>query len=468
MPATVAIVGRPNVGKSRLFNRLARRRISIVHDQPGVTRDIVSAEMDGYTLLDTGGFGLSGDDTPEQIKAAVDQQVLFSIEMAHVILFVIDAHDGIVPLDEAIAERLRESGKSVQLIVNKVDSERHEDAVAEAWRLGLGEPLAISAEHGRGEGDLRRRIRQMLDEVGVGPAEAAAATADGERRLRVCFIGKPNVGKSSLTNRVLGADRMIVSDVPGTTRESVELDFEYRPKKGEPWKFTLTDTAGLKRSTRINSPVEYFSQVRSLGAIQRSDVVFMVLDALEGVGAVDKAIAGEAVKAHKPIVIVVNKWDLAREAIAAGSLPQYENENHFRKAFAEAVERQLFFSPGSPIIFTSALTGLSIELMLKAARRVDALLDTQMPTARLNKRLQYLTERTPPPRVEGKRFRVFYAVQTGTRPFRIRIFCNQARRLSDSYRRYLEAGLIEEFGLHGCPMLFDLVGKEPRYSDLRK
>lgn len=460
MSGTVAIVGRPNVGKSRLFNRLAGKRISIVHDQPGVTRDIVSAELDGYELLDTGGFGLSGDDTPDQIVSAVDQQVLFSIEIAKVILFLVDAHDGIVPMDESIAERLRQSGKNVIMVVNKVDSPRFEATVSESWKLGLGEPCAISAEHGAGEDELRKRIAGFI----AAPDEGSRGDGEEKDRLKVCFVGRPNVGKSSIANRVLNADRMIVSDVPGTTREAVELDFEYRSKSGDPWKFRITDTAGLKKNTRLNSPVEYFSQVRSLSAIQRADVVFVVLDAVDGVGTQDKAIAGEAVKANKPVVIVVNKWDLAREALASGQLYQYKNENHFRKAFGEAVHRQIFFSPGSPVVFTSALTGLSIELMLKQARSLDRLLDTQMPTARLNKAIQFLTERTPPPRIEGKRFRAFYAVQTGTRPFRIKIFCNQAGRLSDSYRRYLEAGLVKEFNLQGCPMVFDLVGKEQRYT----
>ncbi len=459
MSATVAIVGRPNVGKSRLFNRLARRRISIVHDQPGVTRDIIPAEVDGFALLDTGGFGLEAADTPAAITRAVDAQVLLAVEIAQVILFVVDARDGITPVDDDIAARLRRSGKRVVLVANKIDHPNHEAAIDEFHRLGLGEPVSFSAEHGLGEDALRERIREATTDL----APAAAAPEDpADRRLRICFVGRPNVGKSSIVNRVVGSDRMIVSDVPGTTRESVDLDFDFRAKRGGLWKFSLTDTAGLKKGTKLASPVEYFSQLRSIDALQRADVVFVVLDAVDGVGAQDKAIAGEAVKANRPLIVVVNKWDLALEAFRAGRLPKYETEEHFRKGFAESVEGSIFFSPGSPIVFVSALTGFAIEAMLRAARQLDERLDRRIPTGELNRALIRLTETTPPPRVDGLRFRIYYATQTGTRPYRIKLFCNQSRRLGESYRRYLEAGLVEEFDLQGCPIHFDLLGKPPR------
>ncbi|BET66922.1 ribosome biogenesis GTPase Der [Opitutales bacterium ASA1] len=460
MSPIVAIVGRPNVGKSRLFNRLTRRRISIVHDHPGVTRDIISADVDGYTLLDTGGFGLAPGDTPSKIIKAVDAQVMFAVEMAHLILFVVDAQQGVAPMDEDIAKRLRKSGKRVVLVVNKVDHPRHDAAVSDAFRLGLGQPVAVSAEHGLGEEDVRLRVTRALDLPDDAPEAEPVAEAD--RRLRICFIGRPNVGKSSIANRVIGSDRLIVSDVPGTTREAVDLDFDYKSKKGEVWKFSLTDTAGLKKSTKLASPVEYFSQLRSVDAIGRADVVYLVLDAVDGVGAQDKAIAGEAVKAHKPLIVVVNKWDLGRKAFAEGRVAKYETEDHFRKAFAEAVESMIFFSPGSPVLFTSAITGFQIEAMLRAARKLDGRLDQQLPTGELNRVITRVTEKMPPPKVDGIRFRIYYAVQTGTRPYRIKLFCNQTRRLGESYRRYLERGVVEEFDLQGCPVHFDLVGKEPR------
>jgi len=461
MQRTVAIVGRPNVGKSRLFNRLARRRISIVHDMPGVTRDIISHEVDGYTLLDTGGFGLDPGDTPKQIVKAVDAQVLFAVEMADLILFVIDAKDGVAPEDETIAQKLRKSGKPVLLVLNKVDHVKFESVIAEAYRLGLGEALPVSAEHGTGEPELREKIAARLEKIAAGAPPPPPK--DESRRLRICFVGRPNVGKSSIANRVIGRERLIVSDVPGTTREAVDLDFNYRSKKGETWKFALTDTAGLKKNTKLASPVEYFSQQRSLDAIQRADVVYLVLDAVDGVGAQDKAIGGEVVDAHKPLIIVVNKWDLALQAWKEGRISgDYEHVDHFKKGFAESVAGMIFFSPGSPVLFTSALTGYAIEQMLRAARTLDGRLDEQLPTGQLNKVLLRLTDRNPPPHIEGRRFRIYYAVQTGTRPYRIKLFCNQARRLTESYRRYLEAGVVEEFDLAGCPVHFDLVGKAPR------
>ena len=457
-PRTVAIVGRPNVGKSRLFNRLAQKRISIVHDMPGVTRDVISADVkDGaYTLLDTGGLGLTGSDTPARITKASEQQVQFAIEAASVILFTIDAREGVTPLDERIAQLLRKSKKHVLLVANKADSGKEKIAeIAEFYRLGFGEPFFISAEHGNGEAEMRTAI---LEKLGPVPEENAL----DKERLHICFVGRPNVGKSSLSNRLLKSDRLIVSDVPGTTRDAIELDFVYKTKEGKEWPFRLVDTAGIRASTKLSSSVEYFSRLRSLEAIHHSDVMFMVLDAMDGVTMQDKAIAGEIVKAAKPIVIVVNKWDLVHAAIRRGELKQFKNERDFREKFEKALFNQLFFTPGAPVMFVSALTGHEIERMLKAARALDLRMDTKIPTAKLNAAIVELADRTPPPATHGTRFRVYYATQTGTRPFRMKLFCNQERTLTESYRRYLEAGLVEKFDLHGCPIHFDLIGKKKR------
>jgi GTP-binding protein len=308
MNRTVAIVGRPNVGKSRLFNRLARRRISIVHDQPGVTRDVSSAEIreGDYTLLDTGGIGYKGVDTPAALTKASEQQVDFAMATASLILFVIDGLSGLSSLDEKIAAMLRKSKKKVRLVINKADFDDDKIQLAEAYRLGLGEPLRVSAEHGRGEGELRDAIADALGTITV----ETEVVRDPAKALTVCFIGRPNVGKSSLSNNLLKSDRLIVSDVPGTTRDSVELTFEFEGRDGNKYPFRLIDTAGIKAATKLASPVEYFSRLRSLDAIKNTDVVFLVLDALDGVTQQDKAIAGEAIKEKKPIVIVVNKWDL--------------------------------------------------------------------------------------------------------------------------------------------------------------
>ena len=458
VPRTVAIVGRPNVGKSRLFNRLARKRISIVHDMPGVTRDVVNAEVKdgGYTLLDTGGLGLTGSDTPARITKASEEQVGFAIEAANVILFVIDARDGVAPLDERIAQLLRRSKKTVLLVANKADSGKEKiREISEFFRLGFGEPFYISAEHGNGEAELRDAV---LAKLGPVPEQTDLDKA----RLNICFVGRPNVGKSSLSNRLLNSDRLIVSDMPGTTRDAVELDFIYTSKEGKKWPFRLIDTAGIRAATKLSSSVEYFSRLRSLEAIHTANVVFMVLDAMDGVTHQDQAIAGEIIKAAKPIVIVVNKWDLVHERFKKGPVDGFPTERGYRENFEKVMFEKLFFTPGAPVMFVSALTGHEIARMLKSARALDKRLDTKIPTAKLNACIIKLADRTPPPSTYNIRFKVYYGTQTGTRPFRMKLFCNQERSLTESYRRYLEAGLVKEFDLDGCPIHFDLIGKKNR------
>ncbi|MFH1498944.1 MAG: ribosome biogenesis GTPase Der [Verrucomicrobiota bacterium] len=468
MSRSVAIVGRPNVGKSRLFNRLARKRISIVHDQPGITRDVISTEIeDGqYTLLDTGGLGLVGGESTVELTAASEQQVDFAINAADLIVFVIDGLEGITGLDQRIGSMLRRSKKDVLLVVNKADFDDSKVDLAEAYRLGLGEPLCVSAEHGTGETNLREAI---LGRLGPAPLVTESRTKTADDPICVCFVGRPNVGKSSLSNRLLKSDRLIVSDVPGTTRDAISLPFQFRDRKDRLIDFRLIDTAGIKAQTKLSSPVEYFSRLRSLDAIKETDVVYLVLDAVDGVTQQDKAIAGEAVKERKPIIVVINKWDVVLKAFKAGVDPDcapesglhgYEGEREYREKYEKALLSRLFFTPGSPVIFVSAQSGYEVSRMLNAAVKINRLLDTKIPTGRLNARLSYLTERTPPPSVGGKRFKVYYATQTGNRPFRIRLFCNREEKLTEQYRRYLEAGIVEEFELGGCPVHFDLVGKE--------
>jgi GTP-binding protein len=460
MSRIVAIVGRPNVGKSRLFNRLARKRISIVHDQPGVTRDVISAEVaeGSYTLLDTGGLGYRGEDTPAALTKASEQQVEFAMSAADLILFVVDGLTGLSSLDEKIAQLLRRSKKQVLLVVNKADFGDEKVALDEAYRLGFGEPLRVSAEHGRGEADLRAAIAAALGEVPFEDVTATSKTAADP--LCVCFIGRPNVGKSSLSNRLLKSDRLIVSDVPGTTRDAIELPFDFVGRDGKKYPFRLIDTAGIKAAAKLASPVEYFSRLRSLDAIKNTDVVFIVLDALDGVTQQDKAIAGEAIKESKPIVIVVNKWDLVQKAFRdQGGFEPYKSERDYREKYESALFNRLFFTPGSPLIFVSAMSGYEVDRMLNAAVKLNRTLDKKLPTAKLNQLLGFLAERNPPPAVAGRRFRIYYATQTSNRPFRIKLFCNREEKLTEQYRRYLEAGVVEEFGLQGCPVYFDLVGK---------
>jgi GTP-binding protein len=503
MSRIVAIVGRPNVGKSRLFNRLTRSRISIVHDQPGVTRDVVSANVkDGaYTLLDTGGLGLRGGDSPAELTKASEKQVDFAIEAADLILFVVDGLEGFTALDVQIATRLRRAKKNVVLVVNKADFSDDKLELGEAYRLGIGEPVRVSAEHGRGESELRDAILAKLGPPPETPEAGAVATSsesdaeadesspdtdpdgnplpkampghrDPSEPLCVCFIGRPNVGKSSLSNHLLGSDRLIVSAIAGTTRDAVEIPFVFRGRNAKEYPFRLIDTAGIKAQTKLASPVEYFSRLRSLDAISKCDVVFLVLDAIDGVTAQDKAIAGEAIKERKPIIVIVNKWDVVKDAFRRGVEPDcapedaihgYKTEREYRAKYERAIRDRLFFTPGAPILFVSAMSGYEVDRMLNAAVQLNRALEKKIPTAKLNALIGELAERVPAPAIGGKRFRVYYALQTGVRPFRVKLFCNREDKLSEQYRRYLEAGLVKEFGLDGCPVYFDLVGK-PKHT----
>ncbi len=464
----VALVGRPNVGKSRLFNRLAGRRISIVHDEPGVTRDLVWSEIDaGFTLIDTGGIGLTPDQTPEQIAAAADEQVAFAIEAARVILFVIDGREDLSPLDLVIADRLRGCRKIPLLVVNKVDGPEVEDRVdaGALAALGFGDPVFVSAEHGRGAEALVGRI---LNALGPRPERPPAdAATEPEERVSISFVGRPNVGKSSIGNALLNARRLLVSDVPGTTRDAVELDLDYAaPGTGETWRFRLIDTAGLRQKRRFSNPVEYFSTVRAQAAIDQSDVVFLVVDAMDGITRQDQRLAGEIIESGKALIVLVNKWDYALERFKTDPIAGYDTEAAFKKSYRAAIRKELFFLPDSPILFISAKTGLALEQVLGEARKMVMRMSRDIPTSPLNRTLHALLDARPPRRAGtgAKRFKVFYAVQVGRRPVRIRLFCNQSSRLDETYRRYLENGLIDAFRLKGCPIVFELAGKESRYT----
>ena len=457
---TVALVGRPNVGKSRLFNRLCGKRMSIVHDMPGVTRDLISTEVrDDYVLLDTGGIGMEIEMTPKKISVAAEEQVEFAIQAASVILFVVDVREGITNLDEIVAQKLRRYGKHVLLVTNKVDLEENEDLADEFIRLGLGQALCVSAEHGRGITDLEAAIDEKL-----GP-KPEGSEADQTDRIRISLLGRPNVGKSSIGNRLLKSTRLIVSDVPGTTRDSVELDLDYQHKDGELLKFRLADTAGLRMKRKVDNPVEYFSTVRTKAALDRSDVAFLVIDAVDGVTKQDQALAGDILDAGRALVIVVNKWDIIIERWTHDPVDGFKNLKHFLKSYEDSLRKEMFFLPNPPVLFVSAVTGFEIESMLNAAASIQATLDMKLPTGKLNNLIEKLFEARAPKIVGTKRFKVFYAVQTGSRPLRIRFFCNRVERLDPSYRRYLEKAIIHEFRLSGCPVRFDLVGKARRYEE---
>lgn len=458
---SVAIVGRPNVGKSRLFNRLAGRRISIVHDRPGVTRDVVVADSpEGYVLMDTGGIGMLPEMTPLEIQRATEDQADFAIRAADLLLFVADGREGLVALDETLAVKFRKMGKNPILVVNKMDEAEKGYSISEFARLGFEQTVAISAEHGLGIDQLLSTIKDRL------PPAPPSFPKESEIRTRIAFIGRPNVGKSSLCNRLLDTERLIVSDVPGTTRETVELDLDYQAEgQDEPWKYRLFDTAGLKRRKRIDSSLDYFSAVRTKHAVESVDIVFLVLDAREGVTKQDKVMAHHVLEEGRALSILVNKWDLALESFRKDPLPGYEDEKDFRKSYLESIRKELYFLPDSPVSFVSAMTGYSIEGFLQVAQDLNARMDKTLSTSALNKLIGDMWEHRPPAKIKGKRFKVFYAVQVENRPFRIKLFCNREEKLNEQYKRYLEKGIQQKFGLSGCPLKFSLAGKEARYKE---
>jgi GTP-binding protein len=321
--------------------------------------------------------------------------------------------------------------------------------------------IGVSAEHGHGFEQLLNCIQENLPEFeNILPGEGETD------RTRIAFVGRPNVGKSSLCNRLLDMKRLIVSDVPGTTRETVELDLDYSLENSDDvWRFRLFDTAGLKRHKRIDSSLDYFSAVRTKKAIESVDVVFLVLDAREGVTKQDKIMADHILNEGRALSIIVNKWDLALESFRKNPLPGYEDEKDFRKSYLKSIRKELFFLPDSPITFVSALTGYSIKDFLQVARDLDARMDKTLSTSALNKVIGEMWEHRPPAKIKGKRFKVFYAVQVESRPFRVKLFCNKEEKLNDQYRRYLEKGIQQKFGLSGCPLKFSLAGKEQRYLE---
>jgi GTP-binding protein len=456
----VAIVGRPNVGKSRLFNRLAHRRISIVHDKPGVTRDAITLDMpDGYTLMDTGGIGLEDKATPKVISDAMRTQAMVAIETASLILFVTDGQEGLTPLDLEIAESLHPHNKKVLLVVNKMDNPGSTHSAYEFARLGFGEPYSVSAEHNHGLNQLEKLCLERL-------APLTPFEKETKQKITISMVGKPNAGKSSLGNRLLNTERFIVADIAGTTRDMIETSVKYTDKKGVEWDFRLFDTAGLRPKKKMDSSVEYFSSVRTQRSIEQSDIVLHLIDAREGVSKQDKVIAGQILEAGKALILVVTKWDHVIESFHSGDIEAYSSLQEFAQSYEKALRKEFFYLPDSPVIFTSAHSGKGIDALFEAVIGVHCLLDTRLQTPKLNKQLAELVEKRPPSKVSGKRFKIFYAVQTGNRPFRLKLFCNRAERLQEPYRRYLEKNLLKGFNLHACPFRFDLVGKEERYRHL--
>lgn len=458
---SIALVGRPNVGKSRLFNRLLGRRVSIVHDQPGVTRDIVVEKLSGNLLLmDTGGMGATADMTEKVIADATNEQANFAIVAADMIIFVVDSQTGVTPLDEEIAKILRTSGKKVVLAVNKVDLPKHSPNAAEFYRLGFKDTVEVSAEHGYGMDELLAIIEKQYGKI-------ERPEDDGAERVKVSVAGRPNVGKSSILNRFLGENRLIVSDVAGTTRDSVKCDIDLVSKKGEEMKFRLFDTAGLRAKRKTNTSLDYFSSLRTRQAIDNSDVVFLVIDAMEGISELDKKLAGEIIEAGASIIVVVNKWDYATKAFAKEPLRGYDDIKDFGKAFDAAVRKSFSFLGDSPIYFVSAMENKGVDRLLEAAWRLFQKMQSKVSTGKLNNIIKKLLEDNPPKYISGKRFKVYYSLKVSTHPYTVRMYCNVSGALTHEYKRYLINGLRDKLSLGGVAMKLELVGKTPQTAEER-
>lgn len=425
----VAIVGRPNVGKSMLFNKLIGKRVSIVEDTPGVTRDRIYGETDWngrkFTLIDTGGIE---PQTDNEILTFMREQAGIAISHADVIVFLTDIKTGLTASDQEVANMLLRSGKPIVLAVNKMDSVGAVDPdYYEFYNLGLGDPIAVSAVHGHGTGDL-------LDEcVKYFPPDDGEE--DDDDRIQVAIIGKPNVGKSSLTNRILGQQRTIVSDVAGTTRDAIDSYFE-----NETGKYVFIDTAGMRKKAKVDESIERYSVLRAQMAIERADVCLILIDAQEGVTEQDTKVAGMAHEAGKACIIVVNKWDLV------------EKDGRTMDKMREDIRRDLSYMTYAPILFISAVTGQRVDRLFELIQYVNNQASTRITTGMLNSVLADAQTRVQPPTDKGRRLKIYYMTQTGIKPPHFVCFCNDARLFHFSYQRYLENQIRSVFGLEGTPI----------------
>jgi GTP-binding protein len=425
----VAIVGRPNVGKSTLFNRIIGERDAIVDPQSGVTRDrhYGEAQWNGkkFTVIDTGGYVPESKDV---FEAAIREQVWIAIEEADVIVFVVDGITGVTPLDVEIAKILRQTNKKVVLAVNKIDNEKSEIYTAQFYELGVGEPFPISALHGRKIGD-------FLDEVVKDLPSVDGEEKNEKDQIKVAIVGQPNVGKSSFVNAVLGENRTIVTDIPGTTRDSIDTQFEYNGNK-----FLLIDTAGLRKRSKIKESIEFYSAIRALKALQRCDVAVVMLDATCGLERQDLRIIGEAAELKKGIVIAVNKWDLVEKD--ANTALEYEH----------ALKSRLKVFDYVPVVFISAKTKQRIFKVLDLAKVVHDERAKRIKTSELNKVLFPIVKETPPPAVSGKEIKIKYVTQVKSSPPVFAFFANFPDDIPEHYKRFLENKIRENFGFIGVPL----------------
>ena len=425
----VAIIGRPNVGKSTFFNYIVGSRISIVEDTPGVTRDRIYGESNwrgrNFTLIDTGGIEPENNDV---ILTQMRLQANIAIDIADVIIFLTDVRQGVTAADEEIAVMLKKSKKPVILVCNKVDSfQKFETDIYEFYKLGMGDPMPVSASNAQGIGDVLDEIYEKL------PKEVDEDEFD--ERIKVAVIGKPNVGKSSLVNKILGENRNIVSDIAGTTRDAIDSYFE-----NENGKYLFIDTAGIRRKNKVTEKIEKYSVLRSLFAIERADVCLMLIDANEGVTEQDAKIAGEAHEAGKGIIIVVNKWD------------EYEKDTGTLEKYKKAIYEKLSYLSYAPIIFISAKTGQRVDKLFEMINDVNSQSSKRVTTSQLNQVINEAIALVQPPSDKGKKLKIFYGTQASIKPPTFVIFVNSKELFHFSYERYLVNQIRKEFGLEGTPI----------------
>jgi GTPase len=477
MAGLIAIVGRPNVGKSALFNRVVGRRIAIVHDQPGVTRDRVSAEAEWrgrpFTMVDTGGIGLlRREKADDVIVRAALAQVELAIDAANVIILVVNVQEGLVPLDKEAAARLRASGKPVLIAVNKVDTGLVEGNAVEFAALGFDKIFPVSAIHNEGIEPLINAAVALLPSVPeipqeTGPTDGEPSEGETPRRparpLKLAIVGRPNVGKSTIVNSLTRSERVVVSPIPGTTRDSVDVPFEIETE-GVRQAYVLIDTAGMRKTRRVDDSVEFFSVKRSEESIARCDIAVLVLDAESGIVEQDKKIADKIVSERKACIVVVNKWDLMNDAVRKAREEEIDRRNRKENQrgpklmttlseFGEWVQEHLFFLDYAPVIFTSAHSGFNLDRLLEAVKYVAAQLRQKIPTAILNRTLQDAIERRQPISASGHRLKFFYATQVREAPPTFLLFVNRDELFSEQYRKYLTGQMRTAFGYEGCPII---------------
>lgn len=427
----VAVVGRPNVGKSTLFNLLAGERISIVKDTPGITRDRIYADVTwldtSFTLIDTGGIE---PDSKDIILSQMREQAQTAIDTADVILFMTDVKQGLTDADAKVADMLRRSKKPVVLVVNKVDHyEKYMADVYEFYNLGIGDPHPISSVNKLGIGD-------MLDEV-ISHFDQAQEEEEEDGRIKVAIIGKPNVGKSSIINRLIGENRLIVSDIAGTTRDAVDTEVKYKGKE-----YVLIDTAGLRRKNKIKEELEKYMIIRAVSAVERADIAVLVIDAVEGVTEQDAKIAGIAHERGKAVIVAVNKWDAV------------EKDNHTMKKFTGRIREVLSFMPYAEILYISAVTGQRLNKLYETIDIVNENHSMRIATGVLNEIMAEAVALQQPPSDKGKRLRLYYITQVSVKPPTFVIFVNDKELMHFSYTRYIENQIREAFGFRGTPLKF--------------